>query len=386
MCRLAPLFSILVPVYNARDHLEECLSSIEAQSCSDYEVVLVDDGSTDGSGELCDEFLQSYGGVKVVHQENGGLLLARRAALKQASGDYVVHLDADDALRCDALELIAGVVAEQAPDIVVFRFSRLNSFEAYPASGLRIAPGYYAGGQYAVYQQAVCDGRVISMWTKCYRRSVAGLSDDYSRYRGLTYAEDLIQSVRLAEEAKNFYYLDEALYYYRPNSKACTADYRSEYLDGLVIGVLIQSVRLAEEAKNFYYLDEALYYYRPNSKACTADYRSEYLDGLVIGVSAQIDYAIGLTSESLRLAKASALRQVMGLVHILLDSMKANEDAISELEAIRKQAELLGLFGSRDVGLGLGDRLAASALEDGHYDLLLLEWKLIGTVKTMFGR
>lgn len=339
MCRLAPLFSILVPVYNARDHLEECLSSIEAQSCSDYEVVLVDDGSTDGSGELCDKFLQSHGGVKVVHQENGGLLLARRAALKQASGDYVVHLDADDALRCDALELIAGVVAEQAPDIVVFRFSRLNSFEAYPASGLRIAPGYYAGGQYAVYQQAVCDGRVISMWTKCYRRLVAGLSDDYSRYRGLTYAEDLIQSVRLAEEAKNFYYLDEALYYYRPNSKACTADYRSEYLDGLVIGV-----------------------------------------------SAQIDYAIGLTSESLRLAKASALRQVMGLVHILLDSMKANEDAISELEAIRKQAELLGLFGSRDVDLGLGDRLAASALEDGHYDLLLLEWKLIGTVKTMFGR
>lgn len=339
MCSPAPLFSILVPVYNAREYLEDCLSSIVAQSHSDYEVILVDDGSTDGSGELCDRFSRRYNGVKVVHQENCGLLLARRTAMGHASGDYIVNLDADDALRFDALERIARVITEQGPDIVVFRYSRLSSFEVCPTSGLRIAPGYYAGKQYALYQHAVCDGRVISMWTKCYKRSVAGLSDDYSRYQGLTYAEDLIQSVRLAEEATSFFYLDEALYYYRPNPKACTSDYRSEYLDGLMIGI-----------------------------------------------DAQIGYASGLTPELLQLARVSALRQVMGLVNILLDSPKSNGEKITALKAIGKRVGLSGLFGSWCIGLGRGDRLRASALEHEHYRFLLIERKLVKIAKAVLCR
>lgn len=70
MCSPAPLFSILVPVHNAREYLEDCLSPIVAQSCSDYEVILIDDDSTDGSGGLCDGFSLRHNGVKVVHQEN----------------------------------------------------------------------------------------------------------------------------------------------------------------------------------------------------------------------------------------------------------------------------------------------------------------------------
>ncbi len=339
MCSPAPLFSILVPVYNAQEYLEDCLSSIVAQSYSDYEVILVDDGSTDGSGDLCDGFSLRHNSVKVVHQENRGLLLARRTAMRQASGDYIVNLDADDVLRFDALEWLARVVAEQRPDIIVFRYTRLSSFEVCPTSGLQVAPGYYAGDQYALYQHAVCDGQVISMWTKCYKRSVAGLCDDYSRYRGITYAEDLIQSVRLAEEATSFFYLNEALYYYRPNPKACTSDYRPEYLVGLMIGI-----------------------------------------------DAQIGYASGLTPELLRLARVSALRQVMGLVRILLDSTKSNGEKITELKAIGKRVGLSGLFGSWRIGLGRGDRLRASALEHGHYRFLLIERKLVQIAKAVLCR
>lgn len=339
MCSPAPLFSILVPVYNAQEYLEDCLSSIASQSYSDYEVILVDDGSADGSGDLCDGFSLRHNGVKVVHQENRGLLLARRTAMGQASGDYIVNLDADDVLRFDALEQMARVVAEQRPDIIVFRYSRLSSFGVCPTSGLRVAPGYYAGDQYALYQHAVCDGQVISMWTKCYKRSVAGLNDDYSRYRGITYAEDLIQSVRLAEESTSFFYLDEALYYYRPNPKACTSDYRPEYLDGLMIGV-----------------------------------------------DAQIGYAGGLTPELLMLARVSALRQVMGLVRILLDSPKSDGEKITELKAIGKRVGLSDLFGSRCIGLGRGDRLRASALEHEHYRFLLIERKLVKIAKAVLCR
>lgn len=78
-----------------------------------------------------------HNGVKVVHQENRGLLLARRTAMKHALGDYIVNLDADDVLRFDALEQMARVIAEQRPDIIVFRYSRLSSFEVCPTSGLQ---------------------------------------------------------------------------------------------------------------------------------------------------------------------------------------------------------------------------------------------------------
>lgn len=76
-----------------------------------------------------------------------------------------------------------GSLLERRPDIVAFRYSRLSSFEVCPTSGLQVAPGYYAGDQYALYQHAVCDGQVIGRWTKCYKRSVAGLSDDYQGIR-----------------------------------------------------------------------------------------------------------------------------------------------------------------------------------------------------------
>ena len=82
-----PRFSILVPVYNALPHLNDALASILNQTLSDYEVVLVDDGSTDGSAEVCDAFAAACDDAAVVHQENSGLLLARRVALGRASGD-----------------------------------------------------------------------------------------------------------------------------------------------------------------------------------------------------------------------------------------------------------------------------------------------------------
>lgn len=82
--------------------------------------------------------------------------------MRHASGDCIVNLDAYDVLRFDALEQMARVIAERRPDIVAFRYSRLSSFEVCPTSGLQVAPGYYAGDQYALYQHAVCDGQVIS--------------------------------------------------------------------------------------------------------------------------------------------------------------------------------------------------------------------------------
>ncbi len=237
-----PRFSILVPVYNALPHLNDALASILNQTLSDYEVVLVDDGSTDGSAEVCDAFAATCGNATVVHRENSGLLLARRVALGRASGDYIVTLDADDVLRSDALDRLACVIDGCAPDIIGFSFARTPDYAVAPESRLPLAEGLYDGRDYSQFERMVCEGFLISVWSKCCKREIVDVNADYSAHHGLTYAEDLLQLMPLASAARSFYYLGDSLYFYRPNPHGCTAHYESRYVDDLMtaLGAFLQ--------------------------------------------------------------------------------------------------------------------------------------------------
>ena len=236
-----PLFSVLVPVYNVRAYLPECLDSVDAQTCRNYELVLVDDGSTDGSGVVCDEFAAERPHVRVIHQANAGLLLARRAALRAARGEYVVTLDSDDLLRADALEVLAKQIDRWHPDIIAFEYSRATSFKPYGPSALGIGPGFYEGERYVELERVVCRGRHNNLWSKCYRRAIADVDADYSALRGLTHAEDLLQLCPIVDAGASFAYVAEPLYYYRPNPASATKSYRPRQLDdlGAALGALL---------------------------------------------------------------------------------------------------------------------------------------------------
>ena len=99
-----PLVSIIIPVYNAKAHLEACVQSILDQSYKNFELLLIDDGSSDGSSELCDELSQKSEKIRVIHKENGGVSSARNAGLDIASGDYIVFVDSDDVISNNYLE------------------------------------------------------------------------------------------------------------------------------------------------------------------------------------------------------------------------------------------------------------------------------------------
>ena len=90
------IFSLILPVYNVKDYLNRCVDSILKQDYDKYEVVLVDDGSTDGSSLLCDEIAKLHANIRVLHKENGGLSSARNAGAKVAKGQYVFWVDSDD--------------------------------------------------------------------------------------------------------------------------------------------------------------------------------------------------------------------------------------------------------------------------------------------------
>ena len=95
------MVSVIVPVYNISGYLERCLQSILSQTYVDLEIILVDDGSEDSSGQICDQYAEIDNRIRVIHKKNGGLVSARKAGVSAASGDYVVWVDGDDWIEPD---------------------------------------------------------------------------------------------------------------------------------------------------------------------------------------------------------------------------------------------------------------------------------------------
>lgn len=112
------IFSIVIPVYNVEDKLERCISSVLRQTVIDYEIILIDDGSTDRSGIMCDEYKEKDSRIVVVHKENGGLSSARNKGIDIARGDYVIFLDSDDYVEERFCEVISKTIKDNNPDIV----------------------------------------------------------------------------------------------------------------------------------------------------------------------------------------------------------------------------------------------------------------------------
>lgn len=111
--------SIVVPVYNVRDELGRCIESIRQQTYGDLEVILVDDGSTDGSGEACDGYAAEDSRFHVIHKENGGLSSARNAGIRAATGDWLLYVDSDDAMTPEACEGFMDVARVSDADIIL---------------------------------------------------------------------------------------------------------------------------------------------------------------------------------------------------------------------------------------------------------------------------
>lgn len=116
------LFSVIVPIYGVEKYLKRCIDSVLSQSYANFELILVDDGSTDKCPEICDEYAAKDARIKVIHKENGGLVSARQKGICAACGDYVVHLDGDDALLPDALESAEKIICDTGADIVSFSY------------------------------------------------------------------------------------------------------------------------------------------------------------------------------------------------------------------------------------------------------------------------
>lgn len=119
-------FSIIIPVYNVQQYLNECLDSVVSQNFKDYEVIMVDDGSTDDSGKICDEYAAKYEQFIIFHQNNKGLSSARNYAIEHANGEYLIFLDSDDYMGKDILSKLSRIADYKTPDIIECAFEKFH--------------------------------------------------------------------------------------------------------------------------------------------------------------------------------------------------------------------------------------------------------------------
>ena len=120
------MFSIIVPIYGVEAFLPQAIESVLAQSVSDWEMILVDDGSKDGCGKICDDYAERDRRIRVIHKENGGLVSARQAGANASRGRYILNVDGDDYIEPTLLEAVQHAVLETEPDIVAFNMIRVS--------------------------------------------------------------------------------------------------------------------------------------------------------------------------------------------------------------------------------------------------------------------
>lgn len=222
-------FSVVVPVYNGERYLSQCLLSVVKQTSSDFELIVVDDGSTDESGFIADEFAAVYHNVEVLHGPNQGLLLARRRGLSSCQGDYVIFLDGDDLLSSNALEVISKTIDATDADIISFRFSRRCDLSTSD-DPVSMDAGFYDGERYALVKEAVLRARFNNLCGKALRLCCIDVGADYGTNAKLMLAEDLLQLLPIIDESSSLARIDDVLYYYRPNGAGSTGTYKHSYL------------------------------------------------------------------------------------------------------------------------------------------------------------
>lgn len=217
------LFSILVPVYNVEKYIHQCVDSVLSQTYPNFELILVDDGSTDASGSLCDEYSAKDSRITVIHQPNQGLIMARRTGIGAAKGNYFLFLDSDDYWDINVLETINNTIDEFGCDMILFKFRRVSETGKFISEGIAQFEDktIFTPENKERLLQRIISGPLNNLVTKAVNRDIVDFTD-YTEYKHIKSGEDLLQSMPLICNAQRIVYLDRALYNYRYNTLSIT--------------------------------------------------------------------------------------------------------------------------------------------------------------------
>ena len=204
------LVSVIVPVYNVENYLRECIDSIVAQTYRNIEVILIDDGSNDSSGEICDEYADKDNRVKVIHKENGGVSAARNTGLDVAKGEWISYVDSDDYIEDTMLETLICLAKENDVELAMCSFKDISECEnVTQENDIRIFSKDELIYNYVVRNTDYCITEGI--WDRIYKRALV----DGLRFKNDRINEDILYTMEVFTRAHKAVYTSEKLYNYR---------------------------------------------------------------------------------------------------------------------------------------------------------------------------
>ena len=210
---MRPMVSIVVPIYNAEQYLRRCVDSILNQEYTDYELLLVNDGSTDASGDICEEYGDRDPRVIVIQKENTGVSDSRNRALDRARGKYLQFLDSDDWITPDATRLFVRAAEEYGCDMVISDFYRVVGERLSPKGDIE-EEGVLTREEFAAHMmENPADFYYGVLWNKLYRRDIVE-EHKLRMDTDISWCEDFMFNLEYIRYAKVFYALHAPIYYY----------------------------------------------------------------------------------------------------------------------------------------------------------------------------
>jgi glycosyltransferase involved in cell wall biosynthesis len=254
-----PAVSIIVPIYNISQYLQECLDSLLDQTFSDIEIILVDDGSTDDCPQICDAYEKKDSRVKVIHKPNAGLVSARKAGLRAAKGRYIGYVDGDDWIEPDMYARMYQTLTEQKVDIVMCgRYE--DTMDVHRAVYQGLPEGRYdkSALQKEVYPRMIVNGAFFEwglfpgQWDKLFRRECLE-SFQMEVDDGISMGEDAACVYPCLLHAESIYVMRDCLYHYRQSTTSMVKKIGDAKTERKKYDILYHSVKMhLEEGKDIY--------------------------------------------------------------------------------------------------------------------------------------
>lgn len=237
---MSVFFSILVPVYNVDKYIDECVMSVLNQEYTNYELILIDDGSTDDSGKICDKYARNNARIKAYHKPNQGLLHTRRYGIDRASGDYYIFLDSDDMLKEGALEIIANKIELYKCDCIIYGYEKTEN--GVVISKTEDTEEICLSDKNKICKKCFFSVDMNSLCRKAVKATVFH-DFDYSKYYGIQLSEDLLQSIEIYKNSQSIAFINDILYIYRTNPNSLTQNIERIQIDFTVREKVLDYIR-----------------------------------------------------------------------------------------------------------------------------------------------
>lgn len=229
--------SVIIPIYNVEQYLRRCLDSVLRQKDVSMEIILVDDGSTDSSGKICDEYATNHSEVKCIHTPNAGPSTAKNKGYDIATGNYIAFIDSDDEIKEDMFSIMLQSGYKHNADIVCCNYIQIDE------NG-KLSHTKHTGQEYVLNQDEALKAILIKdkiysqCWTKIYKRATMQ-SHHVRNTEGLKTEEDFIYNIQAFACSKTVCIVDKPLYIYTHRSKSLSKDYYrehiSQYIDNRIL-------------------------------------------------------------------------------------------------------------------------------------------------------